>query len=122
VPPAKRKSKAPSLAELVQARVRILRTARGLTQEELCERAGVSVDAVTRIESGRRTPNLATVERLAAGLGVPPSELLVPHAEPLRRRPATAERIAVLVEAEPATVQRAIEKIVRTVIGVSRSR
>lgn len=122
VAPGRRGSRLPSLAEQVQERVRALRTGLGLTQEELCERAGVSIDAVTRIESGRRTPNLATIERLAAGLGVSPSDLLDPEVKPRLRNPGTAQRIAALIEAEPANVQRAIEKIVRAVIGVSRSR
>jgi transcriptional regulator with XRE-family HTH domain len=107
------------LAEQVQTRVRTLRQGLGLTQEELCERAGISIDAVTRIESGRRTPNLATVERLAEGLGVSPSDLLDPEARTPVSNPDTAGRVAALVAAEPADVQRAIEKIVRAVVGVA---
>jgi transcriptional regulator with XRE-family HTH domain len=54
----------------VRARIRELRTARGLTQEQLCEHAGISIDAITRIESGSRTPTLSTLASIAKALGV----------------------------------------------------
>src|SRR5690606_13234075 len=50
-----------SLSDRVQRHIRELRKERGLTQEQVCELAGVSVDAVTRIESGTRTPTLPTL-------------------------------------------------------------
>ena len=45
------------------------RRAAGLTQQELAERAGTSQSAVARLERGRSSPTLATVERLAAAAG-----------------------------------------------------
>ncbi|HTS79063.1 MAG TPA: helix-turn-helix transcriptional regulator [Myxococcaceae bacterium] len=50
--------------------VRILRHARGLTQEALAERSELSVDAVRRIERGGFSPSLDTVNKLATGLDV----------------------------------------------------
>lgn len=47
------------------------RQAAGLTQEALAERAGLSVEAVRVLEAGRRrNPRPATVEQLAAALGL----------------------------------------------------
>lgn len=48
--------------------VRQLRLARRLTQEALAERAGLSVDAIRRIERGAFSPSLETVRKLATGL------------------------------------------------------
>ena len=48
--------------------VRDLRQARGLTQEQLAERSGLSTDAVRRIEHGRFSPTLTTLSKLAHGL------------------------------------------------------
>ena len=48
------------------ARLRILR---GLTQQELAERAGMTQSVVARVESGRANPSLTTLERLAEALG-----------------------------------------------------
>src|SRR5947209_8688798 len=36
----------------------------GLTQKDLAERAGTTQSAIARLESGRSTPSLETVERL----------------------------------------------------------
>jgi predicted ATPase/DNA-binding CsgD family transcriptional regulator/DNA-binding XRE family transcriptional regulator len=48
-----------------------LRAAAGLTQEQLALRAGLSPDAISALESGkRRTPRFGTVELLAAALAL----------------------------------------------------
>jgi len=59
---------------------RNLRQAReraGLTQEAVAERSGVHPTEVSRIESGKRDPRIATVEALAEAVGVSVSDLLV---------------------------------------------
>jgi transcriptional regulator with XRE-family HTH domain len=56
-----------------------LRAARkklGLTQEDVAERSGVQAGEVSRIERGKRDPQVSTVERLAAAVEVPPGQLL----------------------------------------------
>jgi len=37
----------------------------GLTQEQLAERMGTSVSAISRLESGQHRPSLATLEKVA---------------------------------------------------------
>jgi transcriptional regulator with XRE-family HTH domain len=63
------------------ARVRALRRVRDLTQAELAKRSALSVDGVRRLERGAYSPSLATLMRLANGLGVTLQQLLAPHAE-----------------------------------------
>jgi len=48
----------------------------GLTQEVVAERSGVHPTEVSRIESGKRDPRIATVEALAEAVGVSVSDLL----------------------------------------------
>jgi transcriptional regulator with XRE-family HTH domain len=51
---------------------RLLRYARrraGLSQRELSERTGIAQPAIARVESGRVTPTVATLDRLLAGIG-----------------------------------------------------
>jgi transcriptional regulator with XRE-family HTH domain len=60
-----------------------------MTLEALAEASGVSVAHLSRLESGVRQPSLATLLNVAAGLGVPISELL---AEPEGPRPGTVVR------------------------------
>jgi transcriptional regulator with XRE-family HTH domain len=72
------------------ARLRGLRTGRGLTLEALAERAGVSRSTISLIERGASSPTAAVLDRLAAGLGVTIASLFAdeprPDASPLVRR------------------------------------
>jgi len=51
-------------------RLRSLRRAKDMTQEQVAERAGLSLQSVGEIERGRGNPTLVNVERLAAALDV----------------------------------------------------
>jgi len=48
----------------------------GLTQEQVAERSGVHATEVSRIEGGKRDPQVSTVIRLANALEVKPGRLL----------------------------------------------
>lgn len=50
--------------------VRRLRSHRGLSQQELAERMGVSQSVVARLEAGGVEPRLRTLDRVAQALGV----------------------------------------------------
>lgn len=56
--------------------VRALRDAKGWSQEDYADRAGIHRTYVSDIERGRRNPTITVVEKLAAPLGVPAGELL----------------------------------------------
>lgn len=56
--------------------LRAARTRLGLTQEEVAERSGVQAGEVSRIERGKRDPQVSTLEKLAEALEVPPGQLL----------------------------------------------
>ena len=57
-------------------KVRELRRAKGLSQEELAFRAGVHRNYLGGIERGERNPALDNIAAIAKALGVNPSELL----------------------------------------------
>ena len=61
------------------------RTARGLTQEQLAERAGVVRQTILSIERGRYSPSIELALRLARFFGVP-VEALFELDEPARTR------------------------------------
>jgi transcriptional regulator with XRE-family HTH domain len=61
-------------------RLRHARRRSGLTLEQLATRVGRSTPYLSQIENGRRTPNLELAARLAAGVGTPLEDLLVPEA------------------------------------------
>lgn len=56
--------------------LRRARLDREMTQEEVAERSGVHATEVSRIESGKRDPQVSTVERLAKALGLSAGDLL----------------------------------------------
>lgn len=57
-------------------RIREVRDQRGLTLEQLAEKAGFSESYLSRMESGGRNVSLKNLARIAAALGVPDRELV----------------------------------------------
>jgi len=57
-------------------KLKALRERRGLTQEQLSEKSGVSRSYLARLETGRQDPTLSTLEKLAKALGVKVGRLL----------------------------------------------
>jgi predicted transcriptional regulator len=56
-------------------RLKAARLAKMLSQDELAKKAGVSRVAITRLETGKVDARFSTVRKLAAALGVEPTEL-----------------------------------------------
>ena len=57
-------------------RVRVLRTAQQLTQNQLADRAGLDRTYVSRLEHGQHNLTVLTLARLATALNINPEELL----------------------------------------------
>jgi transcriptional regulator with XRE-family HTH domain len=57
-------------------RLKNLRIRRALTQQELADRAGVSSNALNRIELNKAEPHMSTLRKLAEALDVDPTELV----------------------------------------------
>ena len=53
--------------------IRSMRRARGVTQDVLAERSGVSADTIRRIEHGSFAASIETLRKVCSGLGVAPS-------------------------------------------------
>jgi transcriptional regulator with XRE-family HTH domain len=105
-----------TLPEKIRKRLRKRRSELELTQEELCQRAGISLDAVSRIESGSRVPTLETLEGLARALELKVAELVQTEEpeEPKRSRPI--QRTIALLERESDEVQEAAEAVVKALV------
>ena len=56
--------------------VRRLREAKGWSQEDYADRAGIHRTYVSDIERGKRNPTITVVEKLAVPLNVTPASLL----------------------------------------------
>jgi quercetin dioxygenase-like cupin family protein/DNA-binding XRE family transcriptional regulator len=76
----------------VRRRLRELRTQRGLTLQQVAERASIDISTLSRLEAGKRRLALDHIPALAAALGVSADELLgtPPPQDPrVRGRPRT---------------------------------
>jgi transcriptional regulator with XRE-family HTH domain len=76
-------------AERFAGRLKDLRTAAQLTQEQLAAKAGLTKDGIAQLEQGRREPTWATVLALAGALGVTCEAFTK---EPEKREPAKRGR------------------------------
>lgn len=59
----------------IGAALKKLRLERGMSQEELAQKAGLKQSHVSRLEAGVHTPSDLTIQRLANALGVSPTAL-----------------------------------------------
>lgn len=61
---------------MLQSRIREIRKEKGLTLQEVADRAGTTAQTIGRLETGLRTLSIKWVERIATALGTDPGELL----------------------------------------------
>jgi DNA-binding XRE family transcriptional regulator len=59
-----------SWIDFVSEKIRKFRRQAGLTQEELAEKSGLPQSHISRLEGGKHSPSRATLEKIAAALGV----------------------------------------------------
>ena len=86
-----------------------------MTQEQVAERAGLSLQSVGEIERGRGNPTLVNVERLSDALDVELTELFDLGDEKMTREQAVQEILARLEGATEEQV-RALLTMVRVLI------
>ena len=96
-------------------RLRSLRRAKDMTQEQVAERAGLSLQSVGEIERGRGNPTLVNVERLSDALDVELTELFDLGDVKMTREQAVQEILARLEGATEEQV-RALLIMVRVLI------
>jgi len=53
----------------ISDKIRFLREQQGLSQRSLADAAGISASSLSQLESGQSSPSVATLEKLADGLG-----------------------------------------------------
>ncbi|ARE82880.1 HTH-type transcriptional regulator DdrOC [Roseovarius mucosus] len=69
------------MRELVGRNFARLRNQKGLTQEQVAERSGISQQYLSGLENGRRNPTVITLHDLAEALGVKPVDLIAPNGD-----------------------------------------
>ena len=113
---AKNKS-AYSTAVLLGKRIKELRKERRMTQDELAEKTGASLNTITSIERGIRSPSIDLLDRISQALQVPIKDLFdYLHQKETIESPARDEILS-LVE----MLKRQPARRVRTIIGVTKN-
>ena len=62
------------LKEMIGSRIQEIRNKKGITQDRLSEKAGISPKYLSSIERGKENPTLDTILKLARSLDVKPDE------------------------------------------------
>lgn len=65
-----------TLSQRLGSVVHASRVVIGLSQSELGRKSGMEASAICHLESGRRSPSITTLFKVAAGLGMKPSVLI----------------------------------------------
>ena len=95
--------------------LRNIRKAKGLTQDELSERAGLSAKHIGEIERGKVSPTLEAIEKLANGLRVDLLVLIGDDASRMATRDVRAE-IGQVLDRLDGTQLRAVLRVVRLTV------
>ena len=80
MPKRKTRIKHAEIVELFAARLREVRTSRGMTQAELARQAHVTVSYIWKLESAGAAPGIDLLQRLAIALGTTVADLLPENA------------------------------------------
>ncbi len=70
----------PAIELSVGVNIRRYRSAEGLTLKELSERSGVSIATISKIENGKISGGFETIYKIARGLGVLVTEIIIDNA------------------------------------------
>lgn len=108
-----------SLSAVVALRIQKVRAERHLTQEQLAEAAGISRDALSRIERNDRAARLDTLAAIAEALGVEVRDLVAPKGRAGRAAQDPAQSLEVLalrsLRAMPPRVAKSMVRVLSIV-------
>ena len=93
-------------------RVKSLRKGMALTQEQLAEKASVSIQHVGEIERGKGNPTLASLYQLAQALGVTVQELLDVDADTPDEHELTEKVMALLTQSGELQRRKALRLLI----------
>ena len=98
-----------SLGKMIRAH----RRARGLTQAELAEKSGRSIDAISQIERGLNVPSVETLVAVAEALDVPLGVMIdtAHNSWPQRRRQQFSAAVAALSALTDEQLDIAVKQI-----------
>lgn len=103
--------------QAIGKRLRDARVAKGMTQEELAERAGLSPNHISVIERGIKSPQLDSFVSVCNALGVSADAVLIDVVDAATE--SAVSELSELLSGQPRDVQIRILRAVRAAIEVS---
>lgn len=100
--------------EMLGARIKELRKAKGLSQDQLSESIGIDPKHLSRIEVGKSYPYMETLESIASSLGVELKDLF--EFRHLEKEAASIEGISTMLTGASDEKLRLVVKFIRTFI------
>lgn len=91
--------------------IKVARTAKGISQNQLAKKAGISQAGLSAIENTTKSPNIDTLNRIANALGIPITALLGDPQIGTSRHPKTKKTIPVLGQIPAGIPIEAIEDV-----------
>ncbi len=107
----------PNQKQLIGKRIRELRKARGLTQEQLAERSGLDYTTIGALERGVFNPSLKTAEKIASAMGMGVTELItLPGGKPATEKEIVVHRITGRLDKLDTPSTRLIDEFIASII------
>ena len=94
--------------------IREARLSKGLTQEQLAEKAGVASSYISVIERGLKTTQLDTFVAICNALGVSADSILIDVVD--TTSPTVAGELSVLLQEQPKQKQLLVLRVAKTII------
>lgn len=94
----------------------------GMTQEQLAERCGVTVETISRLERGKQVPSLARLVVVAESLGTGLPALLEETKREDRRSKAVRRLVAVVAERSADEIEMVADVARRLFLNLDRLR
>lgn len=108
------------IAKQLGQRIRNLRNAQQMSQEELSFKAGISPAHLGQIERALKNPTIDTIAKIAAALGIPVATLFTMDSVSVPSQNATIGKINAQLLSMPEEDQKDILRIIRIFRGYQR--
>ena len=105
------------LVEKIGLRIRKLRKAQGLTQEQLAEKAEISYKYLGQIERGEINPGIINLFKIASGLALPIKEIVSIDMESVGEESFLREEILSLLGGKTHDDLKKVLKVLRAVFS-----
>ena len=105
-----------NLQSFIGNRVRLIRKQKGLSQQQLSEKAGVGIDYISNLETKGSNIKIDTLEKILSALDITPSTLFESRISPQNPQlEALAEQLAEIPQASQEQLLEAFQLLIKTV-------